>query len=77
MGRMTIINRLPELIAKKFGGEENINMVEIQLDTRLTYSTVFRWVKGERIDRIDIPVLETWCEYLNCEPGDILQRKAD
>lgn len=68
---MAIVNRLPELVAEKFGGADKVNMSEIQKDTRLTYSTVSRWVKNE-IDRVDFPILEVWCKYLGVQPGDIL-----
>jgi len=66
-----IVNRVPELAAEKFGGRDNVNMSEIQKDTRLTYSTVSRWMKGE-IDRADFPILETWCKYFGVQVGDIL-----
>lgn len=73
---MAIINRVPELVAQRFGGADKINKSEVQKDTRLTYSTVTRWIDGE-IDRVDFPVLEIWCEYLGVEPGDILVRRKD
>lgn len=66
-----IINRVPELMAEKFGGKENINLLQVQRETGLTYSTVARWAK-DRIDRVDFPVMEIWCEYFHCTPGDIL-----
>jgi DNA-binding Xre family transcriptional regulator len=69
---MSIVNRVPELCAKKFGGADKVNVSQIQKSTLLTYSTVRRWVKDE-IDRYDAPALEAWCKYLNCQPGDILQ----
>lgn len=68
---MTIVNRLPELAAEKFGGKDKINMQRMQIETRLSYSTVYRWMKNH-IDRIDAPILNTWCKYFNCGPGDIL-----
>lgn len=68
---MSIINRLPELVAKKFGGADKVNLSDVERETGLTYSTVSRWYKG-RVDRVDFPVLEVWCKYLNVKPGDIL-----
>ena len=68
---MAIVNRVPELVANKFGGADKVNLSDVQRDTGLTYSTVSRWVK-DRVDRVDFPVLETWCKYLNVQPGDIL-----
>ena len=68
---MTIVNRVPELVAEKFGGANKVNVSQIQKDTRLTYSTVARWVKGN-VDRFYAPALEAWCKYLGVQPGDIL-----
>lgn len=68
---MTIINRLPELITKKVGGEGNINLSELQRETKLTYATVSDWTKG-RVSRVDFETLDTWCRYLGVQPGDIL-----
>jgi DNA-binding Xre family transcriptional regulator len=73
---MAIINRVPELVAAKFGGAENINYSEIHLDTRLNYATVRSWVKGE-VTRVDYPALEAWCKYLKVQPGDILKYEPD
>ena len=68
---MPVINRVPELLAKKFGGADKVIMQRVSLDTRLTYSVVLRWNK-RNIQKIDTPTLEKWCEYLECQPGDIL-----
>lgn len=68
---MAIVNRVPDLLAEKFGGEENIVVLHVAQDLRLTYSTVERWVKRE-VTRADFPILEAWCKYLNVGIGDIL-----
>lgn len=68
---MAIINRVPDLVAEKFGGADKVNVSQIQKETLLTYSTVRRWVKNE-IDRYDAPALQAWCKYLGVQPGDIL-----
>jgi DNA-binding Xre family transcriptional regulator len=73
---MAIVNRVPELVAEKFGGADKVNISAIQKDTRLTYSTVARWVKNE-VDRFDAPALEAWCKYLGVQPGDILVYEPD
>jgi len=73
---MPIVNRVPELVAKKFGGKKNVNISEVQKDTRLTYATVARWVKGE-VDRFDAPALVAWCKYLGVGVGDILVYEPD
>lgn len=73
---MAIINRVPDLVAAKFGGADNINMLQIQRDTNLTYATISRWVKG-RVDHFHGDALEAWCKYLKVQPGDILQYRED
>lgn len=74
---MAIVNRVPELVAAKFGGDpENINLLKVQRETNLTYTAVSRWVKGY-VTRIDTDALETWCKYLKVQPGDILQYVPD
>lgn len=72
---MPVINRVPELVAAKFGGEDKVNLTEIQEATHMNYRTVSAWVKGH-VTRADFPILETWCIYLGVEPGDILKLKA-
>lgn len=72
---MMIVNRVPELVAAKFKGRR-INLSEVQKDTRLTYSTVHRWMY-EDINRYDAPALNAWCKYLGVQPGDILVYKED
>ncbi len=72
-----IVNRVPELIAEKFGGWEKINISEVERATGLNYRTALSWVKG-RVERADFPTLATWCEYLGCEVGDLLvYQKSD
>lgn len=73
---MMVENRVPELIAKKFGGEDNVNISEVTRDTGLNYRTAFAWIKG-RVTRADFPVLEVWCNYLDCSVGDLLVYTKD
>lgn len=68
---MPVKNRIPELVAEKFGGKEEINYTRIAEATGLTYATVTSWVKGH-VNRADFPVLAKWCKYLDCQVGDIL-----
>ena len=51
---MRVINHVPELLAQKFGGAEKVVLQRVAQDTRLTYSTVLRWVKRD-ITKIDTP----------------------
>ncbi len=71
---MPIENRVPELVADKFGGVDRINLTHIQEATGLGWQTVSRWVKGN-VTRIEPETLEAWCDYLGVEPGDILKYK--
>jgi len=66
-----IVSRVPQLLAAKFGSKDKINLTQIQLETKLPYTSVSTWAKG-KVSRIDLPVLMVWCKYLDCTPGDIL-----
>lgn len=68
---MRVINRVPELVAAKFGGAENVKYTEIEAATEMNYRTVTSWVKGH-VERADFDILAKWCKYLECEVGDIL-----
>lgn len=67
-----IINRVPDLVAEKFGGKNNVNMSQVQRETGLEYQTVLRWMKN-RVDRADFPVLDVWCKYLGVKADSILE----
>jgi DNA-binding Xre family transcriptional regulator len=69
-----IINHVPRLLAEKFGGKENINLTQIQMDTGIAYSSVSAWAKG-RVDRFDLNIMEKWCDYLNVDPGQLFTRE--
>lgn len=69
-----IINHLPDLIANKFGGADKVNISQVQRETGLNYSTVFRWMKN-RVDRADFPILAIWCKYLGVGVGEIIEYK--
>ena len=71
---MPVINRVPELLAQKLGGEDKIVVQRVAQELKLTYSTAERWIKND-VTRADFPILEKWCEYLDCEVGDILVYK--
>ncbi len=73
---MAVINRVPELIAQKFGGENKIVLLQVQSETGLNYATVSSWVKNQ-VTRADFPILEKWCKYLNCGIGDLLIYKEE
>jgi len=68
---MVIENRVPELIAAKFGGVDKVNLKDVERGTGLPYATVYAWWR-ERVTRADFPVLVKWCQYLGCEVGELL-----
>jgi DNA-binding Xre family transcriptional regulator len=70
-----VINRVPELVAKKFG-KRKVVYLEIQRESGLSYPTVLSWMK-RHVDRADFEVLEKWCRYLGVQPGDILVYEED
>ena len=59
-------------LAEKFGGADKVVMQHVAQEMRITYSVVLRWNKRD-IHMIDAGILEKWCQYLNCQPGDILK----
>ena len=73
---MAVRNNVPDLIAAKFGGEENVNLSQIQRDTELNYRTIQSWIK-RHVDRIDFSTMNTWCKYLGVQPGDLFTYVPD
>lgn len=73
---MAIVNHIPDLVAQKFGGEQGINLSQIQRETGLNYRTIQSWMK-RRVDRIDFPTMNTWCKYLRVQPGDLFSYMPD
>ncbi|QPC81088.1 helix-turn-helix transcriptional regulator [Phototrophicus methaneseepsis] len=71
-----VVNRTKELLAIKSRREQRrITIRDIESETGLDKSVVHRWLQNE-VRRIDLHVLEGWCNYLDCEPGDILVRET-
>lgn len=64
-------NRLPELVAAKYGGNDKINITEVSANSGISYPTTHEWIRG-KVLRIDLNILEKWCKYLGVQPGDIL-----
>lgn len=75
---MPVINRVPDLVAAKWGGKDHINISKVSNETGINYPTTYAWLKGKKaIDRVDLGVLEKWCKYLGVQPGDILVYEED
>jgi putative transcriptional regulator len=74
---MTIQNRLKVLLAEK----------ELRENRKLTYRTVAKETglaigtltayMTQNVNRFDKSTLETLCEYLSCDVGDLLSYSAD
>jgi DNA-binding Xre family transcriptional regulator len=73
---MAVINRVPDLVAEKFGGREKVNLTRVQEETGLNYGTVLSWMKGH-VNRADFNILEVWCKYLGVGVGEILVYKPE
>lgn len=68
----TIKNRFLILLAQKEQREgRRIRNKEIAKELGVTEHTVARWMKNE-VGKIDIPVLVAFCDYFNCDVGDLL-----
>lgn len=71
---MAIENRCKELIDRKFAASgEPVTLSRVQEATGLNFNTVSRWYRGQ-VSSINFETLETWCNYLNCDVGDLLKR---
>lgn len=72
-----IVIRLWPLLEEKFEREgRRMTLLEVSEMIGLSYTTVLRWTKNQ-IAFIDIPVLEKWCTFLECTPGDIIKLVPD
>jgi putative transcriptional regulator len=61
-----IKNRLSAIL-----GERRLKMSDVARATQLARTTVFNFYH-DRSKRIDYPVLDKLCAFLNCQPGDLL-----
>ena len=44
--------------------------------THISYPTVLLFW-NDNVKKIDVDILDRLCEFLNCEPGDLIQRVPD
>lgn len=73
---MPVINKVPELVAEKFGGDDKIIIQQVSDDVGLSYPTTHEWIRGNVL-RVDLKILSKWCKYLGVQPGDILVYEED
>lgn len=67
-----IVNHFRILLAQKATGlQKNITLVDVQRDTGIAWSTLNAWANNQ-VTRYDAPVIQTLCEYFECQVGDLL-----
>lgn len=74
--KMPVIVRINDLIRRKesqLPHNQRYTFERLSEETGLSIGTVRSWYKGH-VERADLAALDKWCEFLDCEPGDILIR---
>ncbi len=68
-----VVSRLSELLAAKARreGRGRISIAQVCEETGLARTTVDGYAHNT-VTRYDAPVLLALCDYLGCEPGDLL-----
>ncbi len=59
---------------EKVLADKGVSQRTFMLDTQTSFDTVRNYKKG-LITKPDMLVLDRWCEYLDCEPSDIIEFK--
>lgn len=60
--------QLAKIVKERKG---NLSQMQIAEATNISQSTVSRWMAG-KIDRFDKETIEKFCEWLDCDAGDLL-----
>jgi DNA-binding Xre family transcriptional regulator len=59
-------------VARKMNVEpDKINIVQLSKEIGLKRPTLYEWLRGEP-EAVRLEVLDCWCKWLDCAPGDIL-----
>lgn len=76
MSEKQVFNRFRELLAAKARreGKGKISLSQVIADTKLPPDTVYGWANNT-ITQYNKATLNTLCEYLGVEPGDLLVRE--
>ena len=70
-------NRFVMLLARKEQREgRRIRNKEIAQAVGVNEHTVARWIRND-VGKIDVPVLEAFCNYFECDVGDLLYMERD
>jgi DNA-binding Xre family transcriptional regulator len=72
---MTIISRFSVLLAEKELKEgRKYTYREIEQITGVNKNTIGLWVKG-KVQRFDSQTIESLCNFLGCQPGELLVKE--
>lgn len=66
--RMMIRSRLREIMESK-----GLTRMDVVRGAKLSYPTVTRWEDTQEMGRLDTKVLDSLCQFLAVQPGDILE----
>jgi putative transcriptional regulator len=67
---------LKELMEREKKAGRPYTQEDIAERIQVAQGTLSRWV-GNRVDRIDLTVLEKLCDYFDCEISDILKLERE
>jgi DNA-binding Xre family transcriptional regulator len=76
MTKYRVVNRLAEILAIK--GRQEARKISVEMvsdETGLARNTIYLWIRND-VKRYDKDTLEVFCDYLDCEIGDLLIREA-
>ncbi len=69
-----IIVNLDNLLREKEEKENRTLTIQtIAKETGLNYATVSNWIKN-RVDRAELTTIAIFCDYLQCDTGDLLSK---
>lgn len=67
-----MISKLASLVGRKQEQENKvINVATIAHETGVSRQTVYNWLAGD-VRRFDADTIEAFCEYFECDVGDLL-----
>jgi len=72
-----IVNQFRILLAQKATKmQQNIALMDVQRETGIAWSTLNSWANNQ-VTRYDAPVIQSLCDYFNCQVGDLLVYEND
>lgn len=54
--------------------QKKISHNKFMRDTETAYSTIRRYAYGN-LAKVDLALLDRWCNYLHCTPADLIEYK--